>query len=46
MAAADALYEIMTMMVKKGPLSEMIVDKEDNENASLETQDRGEDRPE
>lgn len=24
MAAADVLYEIMTMMVKKGPLSKMI----------------------
>lgn len=24
MAAADTLYEVMTLMVKKGPLSEMI----------------------
>jgi len=24
MAAADALYEIMSIMVKKGPLSEMV----------------------
>jgi hypothetical protein len=24
MAAADALYEVMTLMVKKGPLSKMI----------------------
>lgn len=23
MAAADVLYEVMTLMVKKGPLSEM-----------------------
>jgi agmatinase len=23
MAAADTLYEVMTLMVKKGPLSEM-----------------------
>jgi agmatinase len=26
MAAADALYEIMSIMVKKGPLSKMIKD--------------------
>jgi agmatinase len=25
MAAADALYEIMSLMVKKGPLSKMMV---------------------
>ncbi|KAK5138613.1 hypothetical protein LTR04_004363, partial [Oleoguttula sp. CCFEE 6159] len=24
MAAADTLYEVMTLMVKKGPLSEMV----------------------
>jgi hypothetical protein len=27
MAAADALYEIMSLMVKKGPLSEMVAEK-------------------
>ena len=27
MAAADTLYEVMTLMVKKGPLSAMIDDK-------------------
>ena len=27
MAAADALYEVMTMMVKKGPLSKMVTGK-------------------
>lgn len=26
MAAADVLYEVMTLMVKKGPLSKMVVD--------------------
>lgn len=29
MAAADVLYEIMSMMVKKGPLSNMIDGGED-----------------
>ena len=29
MAAADALYEVMTLMVKKGPLSEMVKDAEE-----------------
>ena len=29
MAAADALYEIMSLMVKKGPLSNMMIDRED-----------------
>jgi agmatinase len=29
MAAADALYEIMSLMVKKGPLSKMIKSTED-----------------
>lgn len=28
MAAADALYEIMSLMVKKGPLSKMIASEE------------------
>lgn len=27
MAAADALYEIMSLMVKKGPLSRMVKDE-------------------
>lgn len=27
MAAADALYEIMSIMVKKGPLSQTVDDK-------------------
>lgn len=29
MAAADALYEIMSIMLKKGPLSNMVADKEE-----------------
>lgn len=29
MAAADALYEIMSLMVKKGPLNKMIEEKEE-----------------
>ena len=29
MAAADAIYELMTMMVKKGPLSKMVSDEKD-----------------
>jgi len=28
MAAADALYEVMSLMVKKGPLSQMIESEE------------------
>jgi agmatinase len=28
MAAADALYEIMSLMVKKGPLSQMVKSEE------------------
>lgn len=28
MAAADVLYEVMSMMVKKGPLSRMVEGKE------------------
>ena len=28
MAAADALYELMSLMVKKGPLSNMVKDEE------------------
>lgn len=31
MAAADALYEIMSLMVKKGPLSKMVTDAEELE---------------
>lgn len=32
MAAADVLYEVMSMMVKKGPLSKMTVtDDKDSE---------------
>jgi hypothetical protein len=31
MAAADALYEIMTIMVKKGPLSKMMAENSDDE---------------
>lgn len=29
MAAADVLYEVMSIMVKKGPLSKMIEAEED-----------------
>jgi agmatinase len=29
MAAADALYEIMSLMVKKGPLSNMVESQEE-----------------
>jgi agmatinase len=29
MAAADALYEVMSLMVKKGPLSKMIEEEEE-----------------
>lgn len=28
MAAADALYEVMSLMVKKGPLSNMVKSEE------------------
>lgn len=28
MAAADALYEIMSIMLKKGPLSNMVANEE------------------
>ncbi|MCJ1259119.1 hypothetical protein MMC24_006954 [Lignoscripta atroalba] len=31
MAAADVLFEVMTLMVKKGPLSNMVAGKEDSE---------------
>jgi len=31
MAAADVLYEVMSIMVKKGPLSKMITDQESSE---------------
>lgn len=31
MAAADVLYEVMSMMVKKGPLSKMIQSEEASE---------------
>jgi agmatinase len=31
MAAADALYEIMSIMVKKGPLSNMMIDESETE---------------
>jgi len=31
MAAADALYEIMSLMVKKGPLNKMIESGDDNQ---------------
>ena len=31
MAAADALYEIMSLMVKKGPLSGMVKQEEPEE---------------
>jgi agmatinase len=29
MAAADVLYEVMSIMVKKGPLSRMVEDKKE-----------------
>jgi len=35
MAAADALYEIMSLMVKKGPLSKMMI-SEDETKAEIE----------
>lgn len=35
MAAADALYEIMSLMVKKGPLSKMMIDHEDVEEKEV-----------
>ncbi len=31
MAAADTLYEVMTLMVKKGPLSKMVEDEDAEE---------------
>ena len=36
MAAADTLYEVMTLMVKKGPLSAMVA--QDDEVRNLEGQ--------
>jgi agmatinase len=30
MAAADALYEVMTLMVKRGPLSNMMIGNADD----------------
>ncbi|PQE05817.1 Agmatinase 1 protein [Rutstroemia sp. NJR-2017a BVV2] len=35
MAAADALYEVMSLMVKKGPLSNMMKDKEIEEKTEM-----------
>jgi len=35
MAAADALYEIMSLMVKKGPLSKMMTDETETINEEL-----------
>jgi agmatinase len=35
MAAADALYEIMSLMVKKGPLSGMIKSEEIDEKDEM-----------
>ena len=32
MAAADTLYEVMSLMVKKGPLSEMITSETESES--------------
>lgn len=31
MAAADVLYEVMSIMVKKGPLSNMVEDKKESD---------------
>jgi agmatinase len=31
MAAADALYEIMSIMLKKGPLSNMVADQDSDD---------------
>lgn len=31
MAAADALYEVMSLMVKKGPLSRMVESEDEKE---------------
>lgn len=36
MAAADALYEIMSLMVKKGPLSKMMISENENETENEE----------
>lgn len=36
MAAADVLYEVMTLMVKKGPLSEMVKDDVDEVEGDVE----------
>jgi hypothetical protein len=36
MAAADALYEIMSLMVKKGPLSNMMTASVETDAAKLE----------
>jgi agmatinase len=35
MAAADALYEVMSLMVKKGPLSKMIESQEEAERDEM-----------
>ena len=35
MAAADTLFEVMTLMVKKGPLSNMI-ESEDSEDRDMD----------
>lgn len=34
MAAADVLYEVMTLMVKKGPLSKMVANDVDGDESS------------
>jgi hypothetical protein len=39
MAAADALYEIMSLMVKKGPLSEMVKEKTGGVEVSVEKEE-------
>lgn len=36
MAAADALYEVMSLMVKKGPLSNMMTKKEEVAEEKIE----------
>ncbi|KAF2093218.1 Arginase/deacetylase [Rhizodiscina lignyota] len=35
MAAADTLYEVMTLMVKKGPLSKMVADNDGSDSTSV-----------
>lgn len=35
MAAADALYEVMSLMVKKGPLSKMISSEDDDSKEEM-----------